>query len=147
MKVTDKEAITQTLNQNKENRGMKKNPINFNDIYMNVDIDDFDVNGSSEASLEALKSNYSLNVYEPITGNPLKVFLKKVIRKANSFLLVPLATKQSDFNHDILNYLSKNEKATNTTNDKSKYESQEKKIAELEKRINELEKALQEKKA
>lgn len=69
----------------------------------NASLDDAD------EALSFMNAHYYVQPYKPITGNPLKVFIKKVIRKLTKFYVEPVVFEQNEFNANtvsILNILS-----------------------------------------
>lgn len=69
----------------------------------NASLDDAD------EALSFMNAHYYVQPYKPITGNPLKVFIKKVIRKLTKFYVEPVVFEQNEFNAStvsILNILS-----------------------------------------
>lgn len=54
-----------------------------------------------EDMLDACKRLSTVHYYKPIVGNPLYVFVKRVLRKLNVFLLKPIVEEQSSFNYAV----------------------------------------------
>ena len=54
--------------------------------------------GSPQEALDYVRSNYYIQPYKELQGNPLKVLFKKVIRKMVKFYVEPVVMEQNDFN-------------------------------------------------
>ena len=134
MKELDMKAIQQQLKESADNRNMETNPVSFEDIYMDTDIEDFDIYHKKTTDIEDLKDCYEIDPKGLIQGNPIVVFIKKVIRKLSSFLVVPLANNQSIFNQRLIYYLEAKEKENKNINADV--------INEMQKKIDKLEEEL-----
>ena len=134
MKELDMKAIQQQLKESADNRNMETNPVSFEDIYMDTDIEDFDIYHKKTTDIEDLKDCYEIDPKGLIQGNPIVVFIKKVIRKLSSFLVVPLANNQSIFNQRLIYYLEAKEKENKNVNADV--------INEMQKKIDKLEEEL-----
>ena len=54
--------------------------------------------GSASEALDYITSHYYIQPYKELKGNPVKVFIKKVIRKLVKFYVEPVVFEQNDFN-------------------------------------------------
>lgn len=57
--------------------------------------------GSPEEALEYVTSNYYIQPYKELNGNPLKVLFKKIVRKVAKFYVEPVVMEQNDFNTNV----------------------------------------------
>lgn len=70
------------------------------------------VNKCSLSSPEArnamvyLHSHYAVQPYKPLSGNPVAVFVKKVIRKLTKFYIEPTVADQNEVNANIVRMLN-----------------------------------------
>ena len=53
------------------------------------------------SDIQYVNANHRVDPYRPISGNPVAVFFKKVIRKLVSFYVEPYAAEQSSLNANI----------------------------------------------
>lgn len=56
--------------------------------------------------LLTLNQTYSIPYYGNLEGGAVKRFIKKVIRKVNKSLMLPIITHQTEFNADVVRYLN-----------------------------------------
>ena len=64
---------------------------------------------AADESLRYLNTRYYIQPYKQLQGNPVKVFIKKVLRKMIKFYIEPVVFEQNDFNANtvvVLNTLS-----------------------------------------
>lgn len=61
---------------------------------------------NAEQALDYLRANYYIQPYKEFKGNPVKVFVKKVIRKLVKFYVEPVVLEQDDFNANAVTVLS-----------------------------------------
>ena len=54
--------------------------------------------GSASEALDYVSTHYYIQPYKELQGNPVKVFIKKVIRKLTKFYVEPVVFEQNDFN-------------------------------------------------
>lgn len=109
----DIEEIMAQIKREIKEKNLTSDMLSFEDVPYKKPIQ---VSRSGNASLddadEALSfmnAHYYVQPYKPITGNPLKVFIKKVIRKLTKFYVEPVVFEQNEFNANtvsILNILS-----------------------------------------
>lgn len=107
------------------------------------------IGGPKEAqeALEFLNDKCSVNAYRELTGNPIKVFIQKVIRKIVKFYVEPIVHEQNDVNINtvtVLNSLSSADIQKRLDNLEIqqkqlllKIETLEKENADLRKRVSE----------
>lgn len=75
-----------------------------------------------------LHSHYAVQPYKPLSGNPIAVFVKKVIRKLTKFYLEPVVADQNEVNANIVRMLNALEQSAQT----SGTQTAEKRLAVLE---------------
>ena len=80
-------------------KGYTSDMLSFKDVISvsHNDADIFDKRKFTEL-MAYLNTAYRVPVARPITGNPLVVFVKKVIRKFTLFILGPVVDHQSEYN-------------------------------------------------
>lgn len=70
-------------------------------------VDGFGVDApEARAALGHLHTHYQLQPYKPLSGNPVKVFLQKIIRRLIRFYIEPLAADQTELNASAVRMLS-----------------------------------------
>lgn len=62
--------------------------------------------GSVKEALDFLNSNYNVQPYKELKGNPLKVVFKKIIRKLMKFYIEPTVNDQNNVNSSIVTVLN-----------------------------------------
>ncbi len=125
MQEINVEKIMEDIRKEIKASGKDQIPLSFSDKGSSS-------SNSSEA-LNYLSTHYEIEPYEYLTGNKIKVFVKKVIRKLNSFVYLPVVREQNTLNYYYYKIIeSCNE--TNKENDKL-----EDRIDSLERRIKALE--------
>lgn len=62
--------------------------------------------GDADETLASMNAHYYIQPYKPISGNPLKVFIKKVIRKLVKFYVEPVVFEQNEFNANTVSVLN-----------------------------------------
>lgn len=82
--------------------------------------------GSLDEAIEYLSCYYEVQPYQMLTGNKVKVFVKKVIRKLIAFVILPIVRQQNTMNY--YSYIAA-----------SYVKKQEEEIEALRKRVEELE--------
>lgn len=60
----------------------------------------------ADETLAFMNAHYYVQPYKPITGNPIKVFIKKVIRKLTKFYVEPVVFEQNEFNANTVSVLN-----------------------------------------
>jgi len=91
------------------------------------------LNEEAEISLKYINSHYSVQPYKQLCGNPLSVFVKKVIRKLTKFYVEPIVAEQNEFNGHAVKVIN----AVNNLGKADKDSAQE--ISDLINRIEVLE--------
>lgn len=88
---------------------------------------------SSEArnAMVYLHSHYAVQPYKPLSGNPVAVFVKKVIRKLTKFYIEPTVADQNEVNANIVRMLNALEQSAQTSQATSE-QTLEKRLAVLE---------------
>lgn len=120
------EKIMEDIRNDIKASGRDKIPLSFNDTGSTA--------SNSNSALSYISTHYEIEAYEYLTGNKLKVFVKKVIRKLNSFFYLPVVRQQNTLNY----YYYKVIEATYDTNKEN--QALKKRIDALEDRISKLEK-------
>ena len=60
----------------------------------------------ADDALAHMNAHYYVQPYKPIAGNPLKVVIKKVIRKLTKFYVEPVVFEQNEFNANTVSVLN-----------------------------------------
>lgn len=103
------EEIMQEIRQEIADKHLTPDMLSFEDVpYTRPDA----MNGCGLDSEEArnamvyLNSHYNVQAYKPLAGNPLFVFVKKVIRKLTKFYVEPVVDDQNTFNANTVRMLN-----------------------------------------
>lgn len=56
------------------------------------------LDAEAEISLRYINSHYTIQPYKQLCGNPVAVFVKKIIRKLTKFYVEPVVFEQNEFN-------------------------------------------------
>lgn len=102
----DVEAIMAEIREKIKERGYTQEMLSFDEAVADADIQN-GVSGEnmiySEGELNQFihfaRASHNIPYYEPIPGNKLKVFIKRVIRKIMAFQMLPLRERQNHFNY------------------------------------------------
>ena len=88
------EDIMAEIKQKIKDQGLTADMLSFEDVpYKKT------AQGSSlPDALDYITSHYYIQPYKELKGNPVKVFIKKVIRKMVKFYVEPVVFEQNDFN-------------------------------------------------
>lgn len=101
------EAIMAQIRQNIKEQGLTSDMLSFEDVPFRSATD---VSGASlEAADEAMRylnAHYYIQPYKNLSGNPIKVFFKKVIRKFVKFYVEPVVFEQNDVNANTVKALN-----------------------------------------
>lgn len=101
------EAIMAQIRQNIKEQGLTSDMLSFEDVPFRSATD---VSGASlEAAGEAMRylnAHYYIQPYKNLSGNPIKVFFKKVIRKLVKFYVEPVVFEQNDVNANTVKALN-----------------------------------------
>ena len=88
------EEIMSEIKRNIKEQGLTSDMLSFEDVPFNKTAQ----SGSAPEALDYLTSHYYIQPYKEIQGNPVKVFVKKVLRKLVTFYVAPIVFEQNDFN-------------------------------------------------
>ena len=88
------EEIMSEIKRNIKEQGLTADMLSFEDVPFNKTAQ----SGSAPEALDYLTSHYYIQPYKEIQGNPVKVFVKKVLRKLVTFYVAPIVFEQNDFN-------------------------------------------------
>lgn len=158
------EEIMKEIRADIQTRSMLENIPDFADIDVSPDM----INATNTMEtldiaecIRDLNDTYEVGYFELYQGNPLKVFIKKVLRKILKFLILPITERQNLFNANVVKYVNAKEKAGTDSvqiagmsgeqlekyfmNQEKLVESLESKVILMEERIRTLEAQLEEK--
>lgn len=125
----DIEAIMAEIRENIKTSGADKIPLSFNDSgSSNITSG----NDKLSAAVSYVSCNYEVQPYELLTGNPIKVFVKKCIRKLGSFFFLPIVAQQNTLNYNF--YMV----ADAIKDQANEVENLKKKVTDLEKQLADL---------
>lgn len=99
-KINTEEIMKQIRAEIKE-KGFDSSMLSFEDIPYAEEVSHADGNfqiQSLKQSTEYLNIRNQIDPYKPIEGNPLVIFIKKVIRKLLKFYILPIMTEQNALN-------------------------------------------------
>ena len=96
------EEIMADIKREIKEKGLTNDMLSFDEIPYRKS----QAGGSPQEALEYIKSNYYIQPYKELEGNPLKVLFKKVIRKMTKFYVEPVVMEQNDFNANAANIIS-----------------------------------------
>ena len=102
------EEIMQNIRKEIKEKGLSSDMLSFEDVpYQKPDAA---VNGAGSEevknSLVYLNGHYNVQPYKPLGGNPLFVFIKKVLRKLMKFYIEPIVNDQNNFNANVVRVLN-----------------------------------------
>ena len=102
------EEIMQNIRKEIKEKGLSSDMLSFEDVpYQKPDAA---VNGAGSEevknSLVYLNGHYNVQPYKPLGGNPLFVFIKKVLRKLMKFYIEPIVNDQNKFNANVVRVLN-----------------------------------------
>ena len=102
------EEIMQNIWKEIKEKGLSSDMLSFEDVpYQKPDAA---VNGAGSEevknSLVYLNGHYNVQPYKPLGGNPLFVFIKKVLRKLMKFYIEPIVNDQNNFNANVVRVLN-----------------------------------------
>ena len=92
------EKIMESIREEIKTSGADKIPLSFDDSKNHLPASE-DPSDRLSSAIKYLSYNYEVQPYQMLTGNPVKVFIKKVFRKIGSFFFIPIVGQQN-----ILNY-------------------------------------------
>jgi hypothetical protein len=90
------EEILADIRREITEKGYTNDTLSFNNFF---DIDKINVN------IQDLYKKRDILLYYPIHGNPLKVIIKRTIRKATKFLLEPIVFNQNNLNYSTTDFI------------------------------------------
>ena len=88
------EEIMADLTREIKEKGLTNDLLSFEEVPYRKS----QAGGSPQEALDYVRSNYYIQPYKELQGNPLKVLFKKVIRKMVKFYVEPVVMEQNDFN-------------------------------------------------
>ena len=102
----DVEAIMAEIREKIKERGYTQEMLSFDEAMADADIQN-GVSGEkliySEGELDQFihfaSAAHNIPYYEPMQGNKVKVFIKRVMRKLMAFQILPLRERQNHFNY------------------------------------------------
>lgn len=125
----DVTKIMEEIRANIKESGADKIPLSFQDTS----------SGASASTLDEavryLAYNYEVTAYRMLEGGKIKRFIKKCIRKAGSFFVLPIVAQQNKLNYHYYMVCEA------VKNQKTEIEDLEKTLAALEQRVASLEEA------
>ena len=96
------EEIMEKIRREIKETGADRIPLSFNDKGNTPNVATSDSDGSRLGdAVSYLSYNYEVQPYQLLTGNPVKVFIKKVIRKTASFFFLPIVGQQNTLNFNF----------------------------------------------
>ena len=96
-------------------RSIAENIPDFADIDVSPDMISANVNINDDSldvaeCIRDLNDTHEVGYFELYSGNPVKVFIKKLIRKLLKFLILPITERQNLFNANVVKYVNAKEK-------------------------------------
>ena len=88
------EEIMAEIKQSIKEQGLTADMLSFEDVPYKKNAQ----RGSASEALDYVSTHYYIQPYKELQGNPVKVFIKKVIRKLTKFYVEPVVFEQNDFN-------------------------------------------------
>jgi hypothetical protein len=88
------EEIMAEIKQSIKDQGLTADMLSFEDVPYRKNAQ----SGSASEALDYVSTHYYIQPYKELQGNPVKVFIKKVIRKLTKFYVEPVVFEQNDFN-------------------------------------------------
>ena len=88
------EEIMAEIKQNIKDQGLTADMLSFEDVPYRKNVQ----SGSATEALDYISTHYYIQPYKELKGNPVKVFIKKVLRKLVKFYVEPVVFEQNDFN-------------------------------------------------
>lgn len=82
------------IKQKIKEQGLTADMLSFEDVPYKKNAQ----SGSASEALDYVSTHYYIQPYKELQGNPVKVFIKKVIRKLTKFYVEPVVFEQNDFN-------------------------------------------------
>ena len=88
------EQIMADIKREIKEKGLTPDMLSFEDIPYKKTAQ----GGSPAEAVDYVTSHYYVQPYQEFTGNPVKVFFKKALRKVMRFYVDPIVMEQNDFN-------------------------------------------------
>lgn len=88
------EEIMAEIKRNIKEQGLTADMLSFEDVPYKKTAQ----GGSAAEAMDYLTSHYYIQPYKELKGNPIKVFIKKTLRKLMKFYVEPVVFEQNDFN-------------------------------------------------
>ncbi len=104
--VINVDEIMEQIRAEIKSKGLDSSMLSFEDVPFDKETAASDVEFSPallKQSMDYLGARNQLEPYKQLTGNPVTVFIKKVIRKLLKFYIVPLVTEQNAVNYHTSN--------------------------------------------
>ncbi|MCC8135388.1 MAG: hypothetical protein LIO40_01730 [Ruminococcus sp.] len=131
------EDIMEDIRREIKEKNLTSDMLSFEDVPYRRAEDMGSEDGSSDAeaeiSLRYINSHYAVEPYKQLSGNPIAVFVKKIIRKLTKFYIEPVVFEQNEFNGHAVKVINSMKKSEDGSDECSG------KIDELLKRIELLE--------
>ena len=97
------EEIMAEIKRDIKEKGLSGDMLSFEDVpYRKTP----QAGGSVSEALEYLNSNYAVQPYKELKGNPVKTLFKKIIRKMMKFYIEPAVEDQNAVNSSIVTVLN-----------------------------------------
>lgn len=128
------EKIMEEIREEIREKGYTPDLLSFDDISIDVqtlNTDEFNQLNFNEGMFAA-NHNWNVQTYHVYEGNPIKVLIKKVLRKMSYFFVTEVMIDQNKYNAAVIQSLNQIDLYMQKTN---------KEIEELKLKIKELEKA------
>lgn len=105
----DVEAIMAEIQERIKEREYSPEMLSFDEVTVGMELQD-GVSGDNvmysdaelSQSIKLASAAHNISYYEPMAGNKIKVFIKRVLRKLMAFQMLPLRDRQNQFNYQIL---------------------------------------------
>lgn len=93
------ENIMSDIKAEIKEKGYTADMLSFEDVTKMsvISVDGFD-QGAFSSVVAYMNSSYALPLSKPISGNPIKRFIKKILSKLARFMLRPVVEHQSEYN-------------------------------------------------
>lgn len=130
------EDIMQEIRQSIKEKNLSSDMLSFEDVPYRTAEDAGDASDASSNianSLRYINIHYNIQPYKPLAGNPVKVFIKKVIRKLVKFYVEPIVFEQNEINGHSVQLIN------SIMNDVKTREKDNENMKDLEERIEILE--------
>lgn len=85
-------------------KGYSSDMLSFADVPSDAESGDFSERFDADmlhGNVQYINAHHRVDPYRPLSGNPVGVFFKKVVRKLISFYVEPYAAEQSSLNANI----------------------------------------------